>query len=203
MRFVLRPIPSLIQSSPSGASRKGVGQNHCMRMASSTSRKIRNSQPRDNRAFTILEVIAALIIIGIMAGIAVTAFFSTDTYTAKSQIELVKAHLRYAQSRAIHSHSAWGWGINFAGTRNHAGRTYSTYWLYTNGDDSTPVRFQVEDDYRHVVVFSDGAVGIWPLVIGAVTKVEFDKWGSPGSSTITIPTSEGGIVITRNTGYID
>lgn len=155
----------------------------------------------DSRAFTMVEVIAVLIVIGIVTGIAVMTLFSTDTYTAKSQLALVKAHLRYAQARAIHSDSAWG--INFAGTRNHDGRTYSNYWLFTGGDDATPVRFQVEDDSRYVVVFSDGSVGVWPLVISTTATVEFDEWGSPGSTSVTIPTDAGGIVITKNTGYID
>jgi len=156
---------------------------------------------RDSRAFTLVEVITVLIIIGIVTGVAVVTLFSTDTYTTKSQLAIVKAHLRYAQARAIHSDSAWG--INFAGTRSHDGRTYSNYWLFTGGDDETPVKFQVEDDSRYVVVFSDGSVGVWPLVIGTTATVEFDEWGSPGSSSITIPTDAGGIVITQNTGYID
>jgi len=153
------------------------------------------------RGFTMVEVMAVVIVIGIVAGIAAVRLTSTDTYAVKSQLAMVKAHLRYAQARAIHSNTAWG--INFAGTRSHDGRIYSNYWLFTDGDDETPVPFQVEDDSRYVVVFSDGSVGVWPLAIGTVAAVEFDEWGSPGSTSVTIATDAGDIVITKNTGYID
>ena len=160
-----------------------------------------SSRPRSDHGFTMVEVITVLIIVGIVVAIAVVGFLSTDTHATKSQFEMVKAHLRYAQARAMHSNSAWG--VNFSGTRSYDGRTYSNYWLYTDEDTTTPVRFQVEDDSRYIVVFSDGSVGVWPLTIGTATTVEFDKWGSPGSSTITITTNAGDILITRNTGYID
>ncbi|MDO9515296.1 MAG: type II secretion system protein [Syntrophales bacterium] len=156
---------------------------------------------RGSRGFTLVEVIAVLIVIGILTGVAVVTLFSTDTYTTKSQLAMVKAHLRYAQARAIHSDSACG--IKFAGTRSHDGRTYSNYWFFTDGDDTTKIKFQVEDDSRYVVVFSDGSVGVWPLAISTVATVEFDEWGSPGSTSITISTDAGNIVVTKNTGYID
>ncbi|TFG91007.1 MAG: prepilin-type N-terminal cleavage/methylation domain-containing protein [Syntrophobacterales bacterium] len=156
---------------------------------------------RNRNAFTVMEVIAVLILIGILTGIAAVTLLSTDTYTTKSQLAMVEAHLRYAQARAIHSDSSWG--INFAGTRSYDGRTYSNYWLFTGGDDATPVKFQVEIDSRYVVVFSDGSVGTWPLAISTVATVEFDEWGSPGSTSVTISTDAGNIVVTKNTGYID
>ena len=156
---------------------------------------------RNSRGFTMVEIIAVLIVIGIMTGVAAMTIFSTDDYATKSQFAMVKAHLRHAQARAIHSDSVWG--INFAGTRSHDGRTYSNYWLFTDGDDTTPIGFQVEDDSRNVVVFGDGSVGVWPLTIRTVAAVEFNEWGSPGSTNVTIETDAGDIVVTKNTGYID
>ncbi len=155
----------------------------------------------NNRAFTAIEIIAVLIIIGILGGIAVVKLLSTDTYAANSQLAMVKAHIRYAQARAIHSNRPWG--INFAGTRTHEGRNYSNYWLFTDGDNESPVGFQPEDDSDYVVIFSDGSVGVWPLSIETATTVEFDEWGSPGSTSVTIATDTGNIVITKNTGYVD
>jgi len=163
--------------------------------------KIRTTGWRNSSAFTMVEVIVVLILIGIMTGVAVVTILSTDDYATKPQLVMVKAHLRFAQARAIHSDSACG--INFAGTRSYDGRTYSNYWFFTGGDDATPVRFQVEDDSRYVVVFSDGSVGTWPLAISTVATVEFDEWGSPGAASVTISTDAGDIVVTKNTGYID
>ena len=172
-----------------------------MRRFSFVLREFHRAGLRNSRGFTMVEVIAVLIVIGIMTGVAAVTLFSTDDYATKSQLVMVEAHLRYSQGRAIHSDSAWG--INFAGTRSHDGRTYSNYWLFTDGDDTTPVRFQVEDDSRNVVVFSDGSVGVWPLVISTTATVEFNEWGSPGSTNVTISTDAGNIVVTKNTGYID
>ncbi len=163
--------------------------------------KIRTTGWRGSSAFTMVEVIVVLIVIGLITGVAAVTLFSTDPSTMKSQLGMVKAHIRFAQARAIHSDSAWG--INFAGTRSYDGRTYSNYWLFTGGDDATPVRFQVEDDSRYVVVFSDGSVGTWPLAISTVATVTFDEWGSPGAASVTISTDTGDIVVTKNTGYID
>jgi len=148
-----------------------------------------------------IEIIVVLVVIGLVSGFAAMAIRSTDTHSTRSQLAMVKSHLRYAQARAIHSDRAWG--INFSGTRSHEGRTYSTYWLFTDGDAATPVSFQVEDDARYVVVFSDGSVGTWPLEISTVAAVEFDEWGSPGAASVTIATSAGDIVVTRNTGNIE
>lgn len=172
-----------------------------MGMTSFVSRGLRRAGLTGSRGFTMVEIIVVLIVIGIVVGIAAVRLTSTDTYAIQSQLVMVKAHLRYAQARAIHSNTAWG--INFAGTRSHDGRIYSNYWLFTDGDDETPVPFQVEDDSRYVVVFSDGSVGVWPLTIDTNTAVEFDEWGSPGSTSVTIATDAGDIVITKNTGYID
>ena len=153
------------------------------------------------RGFTLVEVIVVLIILGIVAAVATVTLFSTDTYATKSQVAMVKAHLRYAQARSIHSGSSWG--INFAaGTKSYDGREYSNYWLFTGSNAAAAISFQVEDDSKYMVVFSDGSIGIWPLSIGEET-VTFDKWGSPGLTNITISTDGGDIVVTKNTGYID
>jgi len=94
---------------------------------------------RGSGGFTMIEIIVVLVFIGLVTGFATMAIRSTDTHSTRSQLAMVKSHLRYAQARAIHSDAAWG--INFSGTRSHEGRTYSNYWLFTNGDAGTPVSF--------------------------------------------------------------
>ncbi len=159
---------------------------------------------RDNRAFTMLEVIAVLILIGILTGVATVTLFSTDDYTTTSQLAMVKAHLRYAQARAIHSGSTWG--VKFAAAKtSYDGRLYSKYWLFIDPVEGSPIVLQGADDSRYVVVFGDGSVGVWPLDITPPSglTVKFDKWGSPGPANVTISTDAGTISVTKNTGYID
>ena len=60
-----------------------------------------------NRGFTLIEVMSALIIIGIVSAIAVSRFGISDTELI-IRSEVVKSHLRYAQLRAMNSESVWG-----------------------------------------------------------------------------------------------
>ena len=63
---------------------------------------------RNQSGFTLIEVVAVLIIIGIVAAVAMTRATSTRDYDIISQVEAVKAHLRLAQFRATSSNSAHG-----------------------------------------------------------------------------------------------
>ncbi|MBN2283464.1 MAG: hypothetical protein JXO48_06200 [Deltaproteobacteria bacterium] len=154
-----------------------------------------------SRGFSILEVLVILILLGIIGAIVISRGSSADPYILQSQDEIVKSHIRYAQSRALHTASDWG--MRFAGSRTYNGRSYSNYWLYKGTDVNTPVRFTVANDGKYVVVFDDNSVGVWPLDIATQTTVTFDRWGSPGSTSITLSVANGSdITILRNTGYI-
>ena len=73
-------------------------------------------RPRE-RAFTLLEVLAVLVLIGILAAVFVprVADMGEDTTSA---IELLKVRLRYAQTRSINNTSVHG--VRCTG---------SSYWL--------------------------------------------------------------------------
>ena len=92
-----------------------------------------------NRGFTMIEIIAVLIVIGILAAVAVSRSvnYDTEVYTGA---DALKSHLRYAQTMAMnYSYTATApgvWGIS--GTAN-------SYWLF-EGTNTTNYILLPEDD---------------------------------------------------------
>ena len=70
--------------------------------------KLKHNPPQnESRGFTMMEVIAILVILGILSGIAISRLSDTgarDTAAANT----LKAHLRYAQLRAMGDIVPWG-----------------------------------------------------------------------------------------------
>ena len=142
----------------------------------------------NQRGFTLIEVVAVLIIIGIVAAVAMTRATSTRDYDIISQVEAVKAHLRLAQFKAMSSNSAHG--VNFSSPK--------TYYFFKGSAPATPIQLPGEDNtiVSLTTKKSDLTINSAPQII------TFDAYGSPGASNITITTNAGNIVITKNTGFI-
>jgi MSHA pilin protein MshC len=58
------------------------------------------------RGFTLIEVVAVLVLLGIMAAVAVAKFTDTNA-AAVAEAEIFKSHLRYAQIRAMGDIYPW------------------------------------------------------------------------------------------------
>lgn len=139
--------------------------------------------------FTMIEVIAVLVIVGIIAAVVAVRMSNTNAYDLASQLEVIKGHLRLAQSRALGSGSPWG--INFTSS--------TTYNLFQGIATTTPIQLLGEDNANVNLTTKKSALTITsatPLVI------TFDAYGSPGTTTLTINTNGGNITVTKNTGYI-
>ncbi len=85
------------------------------------------------KGFTLLEIIAMLVVLGILTAVAVSRINNFDAEVVTGA-DTLKAHLRYAQTMAMNSNpnapsDATVWGINCSG---------STYWLFngTNPGDN-------------------------------------------------------------------
>ncbi len=151
---------------------------------------------KKNRGFTLLEVVAVLIIMGIVSAIIVSRFVN-DHVDLIEQTEVIKAHLRYAQTRAMNADTVWY--IKF---------TNNTYSLYKH-DDLNQKYLPGED--RTTKTLPDGiSVGY-----GSSDIVSFDSWGKPCTDdagltlqttdrtlTISCGLDSRSIEITRNTGFI-
>ncbi|MEI6313296.1 MAG: type II secretion system protein [Syntrophus sp. (in: bacteria)] len=149
--------------------------------------------------FTMMETIAVLLIIGIIAAVVVSRMGDTRAYDLASQLEVLKGHLRYAQSRAMSSSSYWG--INFDST--------TTYYLFQGVGSTTPVLLPGEDNTTVSMTAKSSDLTITPPTGGRIT---FDGYGSPCAASgtppasltadVTITTNGGNITVTKNTGFI-
>jgi prepilin-type N-terminal cleavage/methylation domain-containing protein len=157
--------------------------------------------------FTLIEVIAILIILGILAAVAYSR--STDMEASLySETEVIKTHLRYAQTQAMNKTDATTstlfWGIECDGT---------DYWL-----------FKVVSGVNQISVLPDNAADNTTKKVALATKkvalspfiISFDGRGVPYSTasrvllaadlpitvTSTVSSATKPITITPLTGYI-
>jgi prepilin-type N-terminal cleavage/methylation domain-containing protein len=147
--------------------------------------------------FTMIEVVAVLVILGIVAAVAAVQMSGTGAYDIVSQVEVVKGHLRYAQTRAMNSNLVV-WGINFDSA--------TTYYLFHGAGSTTPVPLPGEDTATINLTTKKSGLTITPV------RITFNEFGSPCAATgtppapltadATVTTSGGTITITRNTGFI-
>ncbi|MCF6291362.1 MAG: type II secretion system GspH family protein [Desulfobacterales bacterium] len=135
----------------------------------------------DNHGFTLVEIIAVLIIVTIVGAVVLSQTTSITRNRLTAEVDMLKNNLRYAQARAMNDNVPWKITLTSSG--------------YTLFRDST-ARNLPEGDSSHS--FPSGVA----LTSGATT-VSFDSWGSPGSSDITlILNNSEEILITGNTGFI-
>lgn len=139
----------------------------------------------NNRGFTLIEVIAVLIVAGILLAIAADHILSTE-HDLISQADIVKSHLRFAQLKALHDDTAT-WGIAFS----------NDHYTLRNGNADAAISLPSENSNSYS--FSSG-------VTSATATINFNSWGSPGTNDIPITLSQNGatttFTITGNTGFI-
>ncbi len=152
-----------------------------------------NKTKIDNRGFTLIEVIAVLIILGIMAAVAINRVGSNQSNLI-TQADIVKTHLRFAQLKALQD-DVNEWSITFAA---------NSYTLSCTGTTcpSSPIYLPSESSSTHTF-----PVGI--TVASNPSTINYDLWGSPvpAGSGATVTLSQTGstpivITVSANTGFI-
>ena len=146
--------------------------------------------------FTMIEVIVVLVILSIVAAVAIAKAPSLHIYQVAPEAEVIKGHLRYAQTRAMDTSTVWG--INFAA---------GSYTLFNNISGSNPLLPGVNSATATLTAGMSISTGI----------VSFDTWGTPYTDTAaTVVQNAGGyrnfnltlgsttvvIQISDNTGFI-
>jgi len=136
-----------------------------------------------------IEVVMVLIILVIVSAIIIYRPTTTGSNHLITQTDILKSHLRYAQTRAMNDTVPWGIQIPNS----------TSYVLYKNNVQATS-QLPGETAQTHTLP------ALVTITVGVGTTYNFNEWGSPGVSTLTITLSQGtetnSITITKNTGYI-
>lgn len=154
-------------------------------------RKANRIRTESDPGFTVIEIIAVLLVIGIIAAVAIVNFGVGDVQSETQSTRLAQ-HLRLAQSRSLRQGVQWGVHLNSGGDQ---------YWLFRVPDDANRIIFPGEE--------SD-TISVDSLAAGH-NQVTFDEFGrsctdvdahSPAGSDINISVSGKTLTITRETGFI-
>lgn len=141
-----------------------------------------------NAGFTLIEVVAVLIILAIMSAVAISRVGS-DGSNLRSELNDLKAALRYAQQMAIASDNTITFGINV---------TANGYTLVRTGGSGNQPLLPGESSSSHTFSGVSATTGTF----------NFNEWGglATGSATATTLTSSGSgsktINVISETGYV-
>jgi len=141
----------------------------------------------NDSGFTMIETIAVLMLIGIIAAVAISKSMSANSYSLVSEAEILKTYLRFAQLKAM-SDVVPTWGIAVGG---------SSYTLQKNGATAS-INLPGEGSATHA----------FPSGVSATEAqtVAFNNWGNPGTTTISITLTGGSdnatVTVTKNTGFV-
>ncbi len=89
----------------------------------------------DPRGFTLVEIIAVLIVVGILAAVIITRAMSTTSTTRVAQESVIKNHIRYAQALADE-------------TRNDSGGSNATARITGCSEPSIRIRRPTREPFR-------------------------------------------------------
>jgi MSHA pilin protein MshC len=149
---------------------------------------------KNNHGFTWIELIVVMVILGIISAFVAGSLMSSDTELA-ARTEVIKTHLRYAQSRSMNSNTIW-----------YIQLSSNSYSLYKKGD-AVPKLLPGGDS---PTITLPGGMSI------SSGTVSFDEWGKPFTDIADPPTAQGtdrtltvsdssgsrDIIVTKNTGFI-
>jgi Tfp pilus assembly protein FimT len=169
---------------------------------------------KTEKGFTILEIIAILVVMAILSVIAVSRSFNYDV-EVYSGADTLRTHLRYAQTTAMNTNPSGGlniWGINYDSGANQ-------YWMFQGINPNNNITFLPEDTQYSS---ADRKINLNPkkITLSSNFLIYFDNRGIPYTaytnattntrlaSTLTISVSpiSGGttvnVTITPLTGYV-
>ena len=155
---------------------------------------------KNNSGFTLIEVIAILIVMSIITAFAVGRVADNKPELI-AQKEVLKVHLRYAQSRSMNSND--NYGIESNG---------NTYWLF-RVSSANRVNFPGEQ-LDHIdlaalglsLAMTDGSIVCFNSKGVPYTDFDTDNAGNLQTEDRTLTLFSGSdnesIIITKNTGFI-
>jgi len=164
--------------------------------------RIGTERLKKNHGFTLIEIIAVLVIMAIVSAVVLSRGTATDEANLQAEVATLKGHLRYAQYLAMNDITdvknennvivtVTKWGINVEGS------SYTLIKVITGTGAGTSNPFNLPNESSATHNFAP------PITASSsITPILFDDWGSPGSADITITMGTQTITITANTGFI-
>lgn len=153
------------------------------------------------KGFTIIEVIAVLILISIVSFILVSRMGSSTEGDIRVKADTLKGHIRYVQMRAMNTDA----DKSVIATCNASfGMSISanSYFMFKNCDKNLKVMFPGQDSPNIAFVHA---------TLAPASDVTFDHWGRPCSdlnglipynADINLNLGTESILITKNTGFV-
>lgn len=151
---------------------------------------------RREYGFTIVELVAVMVIVGIIAAISAPRFVGVDAFEARSSYGTLTAALRYAQKTAIAQRRTVYANLNTS--------TRIVCLGYTTNCNSAVLDPATQTAY--IKTLSNNV-----SIIGSATTVGFDGLGRPVPNTTTTLTIQNAVVpsessrtitIEQDTGYV-
>jgi MSHA pilin protein MshC len=161
---------------------------------------------KNSCGFTMIEIIAVLLIMGFLAFTAVSMLYQPVAVEAQANFEILKAHLRFAQAAALNSSNVWG--IESVDSQ--------TYALFKMNDDGTSTRVRLPGESATTVILPSSVSVIATCGGADITVISFTTWGvpcttksmnpTPAADNIIITLTQGSesrtVTMIKNTGYL-
>ena len=142
----------------------------------------------DHQGFTFLEVILILLFISIFATVAVLRQPPTDV-TLRTNSEVLKSHIRFAQGRAMNTSTVWGIQFDLDQLQYALfSRGAATRWHFFPGETERMVGF----DKDITLAISDGS----NVRSSGAFLLSFDSWGRPSTGASTLPVNGNQLPVT-------
>lgn len=157
---------------------------HCKRCkvsstAASKGDRMQRPFPTHQQGFTLIEVIVVLLLIGTLTAVVMSRGGGVGDAEFSAQQEVLKSHIRYAQTRAMNTNRVWGISLSSG--------SYAVF---------------VQDGGKQNMVVPGQPGAIISLPSGMTVssgEVSFDQWGRPyNNDTATGSSSTIGVTVTYN-----
>ena len=152
---------------------------------------------RNNHGFTWIELIVVIMILSILSAVVAGSLMSSDTELV-ARTEVIKTHLRYAQTRSMNSNTVW-----------YIQLSSNSYSFFKKGEAAS--KLLPGGDSTTITLPSGMNITLNP----SSDYVSFDDWGKPCTDkdaqiaqatdrilTVTDGSASRTITITKNTGFI-